>query len=31
MESRGARMADLVKHDVQAFTKELDPNVGWEK
>jgi galactokinase/mevalonate kinase-like predicted kinase len=24
-------MADLVKHDVQAFTKELDPNLGWEK
>jgi hypothetical protein len=25
------KMADLVKHDVQAFTKELDPNIGWEK
>jgi hypothetical protein len=25
------KMADLMKHDVQAFTKELDPNVGWDK
>jgi hypothetical protein len=24
-------MADLVKRDVHAFTKELDPNKGWEK
>jgi hypothetical protein len=25
------KMVDLVKHDVHAFTKELDPNLGWEK
>jgi hypothetical protein len=25
------KMADLVKRDVHAFTKELDPNEGWEK
>jgi hypothetical protein len=25
------KMADLVKRDVQAFTKELDLNVGWKK
>jgi hypothetical protein len=25
------KMADLVKYDVQAFTKELHPNLGWEK
>lgn len=24
-------MADLVKRDVHAFTKELDPNEGWDK
>ena len=25
------KMADLVKRDVQAFTKDLDLNVGWKK
>lgn len=24
-------MADLIKYDIEAFTKELDPNLGWEK